>query len=217
MKKIPSWLILLGCEISVLLLLFAYGFKFTYAPELENSWAAISTVAAWAGVIVSSAAVFAAIQIPKKIAAQQNKIALFDKRYEALKEIEVINSFCYSLREQKLEKVTGRLFITWWAIYTGHSVEQDCDTSVCFETLGIEIMRMHRNASMLSDLLPLGNDKRFDLRDEINGIFHEMLSLITQAEKKPYAVISLDALHDKLESFFSSHGMLFLQYISISE
>ena len=69
---------------------FFFGFRITYAPELENSWEAISAVAAWVGIIVSVAsavasfmAVWYAIQVPKKIADRQDKIALFEKRYES--------------------------------------------------------------------------------------------------------------------------------------
>ena len=69
---------------------FLFGFRITYAPELENSWEAISAVAAWVGIIVSVAsavasfmAVWYAIQVPKKIVDRQDKIALFEKRYES--------------------------------------------------------------------------------------------------------------------------------------
>ena len=69
--------------VSVVVLIFAFvlflcGFRITYAPELENSWDAISACAAWAGAIGSVAAVFSAIYV----ANRQNKIALFEKRYQ---------------------------------------------------------------------------------------------------------------------------------------
>ena len=79
-KKIPLWII--GILLLVVAFLYIIGFRITYAPELENSWSAISAVASWAGVIASTVAIFVAIQIPQKIANNQNKIALFDKRYE---------------------------------------------------------------------------------------------------------------------------------------
>lgn len=59
-----------------------FGWRITYAPELENSWDAISACAAWAGVISSFVAIMVAVWIPKKIADRQDKIALFEKRYE---------------------------------------------------------------------------------------------------------------------------------------
>ena len=69
---------------------FLFGFRITSAPELENSWEAISAVASWVGIIVSVAsavasfmAVWCAIQVPKKIADRLDKIALFEKRYES--------------------------------------------------------------------------------------------------------------------------------------
>ena len=78
--KIPLWIILI-LFFAVIILALA-GFRITYAPELENSWSAISAVAAWVGVIASSIAIVVAIHIPKRIASNQNKIALFEKRFE---------------------------------------------------------------------------------------------------------------------------------------
>ena len=57
---------------------FLFGFRITYAPELENSWNAISAMASWVGTIGTVSAIFAAIWV----ANRQNKIALFEKRYE---------------------------------------------------------------------------------------------------------------------------------------
>ena len=77
-------LVIIGAGIIVAFLL---GLRITYAPELENSWDAISAVASWASVAASFFAVWAAIQIPKKIAKKQDAIALFDKRYELYSEL----------------------------------------------------------------------------------------------------------------------------------
>lgn len=57
---------------------FLFGFRITYAPDLNNHWDAISGVAAWVGTIGTVGAIFAAIWV----ADRQNKIALFEKRYE---------------------------------------------------------------------------------------------------------------------------------------
>ena len=78
--KIPLWIILI-LFFAVIILALA-GFRITYSPELENSWSAISAVAAWAGVAATVVAIIVAVQIPNRIAAYQNKVALFDKRYE---------------------------------------------------------------------------------------------------------------------------------------
>lgn len=67
----------------LILFLYSCGFRITYSPTLENSWDAISAFASWFSAIASIVAIFIAIRIPKKIAEQQNAIALFDKRYKA--------------------------------------------------------------------------------------------------------------------------------------
>lgn len=67
---------------ALLVFLYCKGFRITYAPDLENSWDAVSAFAAWAGVVTSSVAIIIAILIPKRIAVRQDKIALFEKRLE---------------------------------------------------------------------------------------------------------------------------------------
>lgn len=64
------------------LILFLFGFRITYSPELDNNWDAVSACAAWVGVIASFVAIWFAIRVPKKIADRQDKIALFEKRYQ---------------------------------------------------------------------------------------------------------------------------------------
>ncbi|MEE1138429.1 MAG: hypothetical protein U0M02_08130 [Acutalibacteraceae bacterium] len=64
-----------------LLIFILLGFRITYHPSLDNNWEAISACAAWAAVVVSGLAIWYAIQVPKKIAEEQNKIALFEKRH----------------------------------------------------------------------------------------------------------------------------------------
>ena len=83
--------LIIGIALAILagLIMAFFGWRITYAPELENSWDAVAAVAAWvsivvafAGVIASFVAVWFAIRVPEKIAYQQNKISLFEKRYK---------------------------------------------------------------------------------------------------------------------------------------
>ena len=80
-KALLTCLCILLAELLVALVLWFLGFRITYAPTLENSWDAISACAGWAGAIFSLIAILVAIQIPKKIAEQQNRITLFEKRH----------------------------------------------------------------------------------------------------------------------------------------
>ena len=79
-KALLTGIFILLTALIVAILLWLLGFRITYAPSLENSWDAISACAGWAGAIFSLVAILVAIQIPKKIAEQQNRIALFEKR-----------------------------------------------------------------------------------------------------------------------------------------
>lgn len=74
----------------IVLILAILGFRITYNPSLDTNWNAVSACAAWAAVVVSGLAIYFAIQSPKKIAEEQNRIALFEKRYEEVKRIGLI-------------------------------------------------------------------------------------------------------------------------------
>lgn len=80
-----------------IVILYKLGFRITYAPKLENSWNAVSAVATCVGVLASFIAIWFAIQVPNKIAEQQNKIALLEKRlefYNAIKRCIFLGECC---------------------------------------------------------------------------------------------------------------------------
>lgn len=84
--------------------LYCKGFRITYTPDLENSWDAISGFAAWAGVFMSFVAIMVAIQIPKKIADRQDKIALFEKRMECYSTVQNICAFARQISNLTIKK-----------------------------------------------------------------------------------------------------------------
>lgn len=104
----------------VVFILWIIGFRITYAPTLENSWDAISGIAAWFGVGVSIisvgaslAAVWAAIQVPKEIATKQDAIALFEKRFDCYTTIQnllVCASQMESAKTNKDVQVAFRIY-----------------------------------------------------------------------------------------------------------
>lgn len=83
---VAALIIFLGC----------IGFRITYNPALESSWDAVSAFAAWSGVIMSFAAIVTAVRVPQKIADKQDKIALFEKRYD------LYNTVCSCMRVARL-------------------------------------------------------------------------------------------------------------------
>lgn len=87
--------IAIGIVTVVAIVMALLGWRITYAPGLENSWDAISAVAAWIGALMAIPSVTAsflavrfAILVPKEIAKEQNKIALLEKRLDIFKKIE---------------------------------------------------------------------------------------------------------------------------------
>ena len=66
-------------------ILYYYGFRITYAPELENNWDAIEACAAWVGAIGTIAVLIynhIAIELTQKSVRQAVDLQLFEKRLE---------------------------------------------------------------------------------------------------------------------------------------
>lgn len=109
MKKFfchPSTITLIAV-ILIILILALFGFRITYNPSLDNNWDAISACAAWAAVVVSGLAIYFAIQVPKKIADEQNKITLYEKRYALLIELEHCFTYAYLLENLNEDGTNG--------------------------------------------------------------------------------------------------------------
>lgn len=92
-KGFLCFVVVLCLGLVFLLLMYQMGFRITYAPDLENSWNAISGTASWVSAIASFLAVWSAIQVPKKIAERQIKVDLFEKRYRVYRTLILCDSF----------------------------------------------------------------------------------------------------------------------------
>lgn len=113
MKELTKkrWFVfLLGILIAVVALLgigfilYCNGYRIVYPEQFETSWDAVSGFAAWFGVIVSvvsAAASFFAIWFAVRVADQQNKIALFEKRYQCWTKIQNLWACARWIKELK--------------------------------------------------------------------------------------------------------------------
>lgn len=95
-KGFLCFVVVLCLGLVFLLLMYQMGFRITYAPDLENSWNAISGTASWMSIIVSVLGViasFGAVWYAIQISDKQNKIALFEKRYRVYRTLILCDSF----------------------------------------------------------------------------------------------------------------------------
>ena len=95
--------------VAVAFVMALFGWRITYAPNLENSWDAVSGVASWVGVIIALAgvvasflAVWAAIRIPKEIAREQNNITQIEHRQEIKETIHELSGMIQSMELDNL-------------------------------------------------------------------------------------------------------------------
>ena len=100
-----------------------FGWRITYAPELENSWDAISAIStvisaivSIIGVSASFAAIWYAIQVPKEIADRQDKIALFEKRLTCYEMLETQRLLYFSIKdEDKIDLIKSGVALAYGA------------------------------------------------------------------------------------------------------
>lgn len=235
MGKIPSFVWLLIGELIVGAILIACGFKFTYAPELENSWGAISAFAAWASVIASSIAIFVAIRIPKQISDQQNKIALFEKRYEAYHQIEMLHEFCSEIEKlapnidetaQTLKNYVSKreLICTYWESIMGEKVSvigQNPRARGEIISLVYFISANQQKALSLSNLIPMAKEEKEKMRKSICEIYDLTKSFMCNVVIHPLSSDIDDTdritLIENVNQFFDGNRELFEDYISFTK
>ena len=166
--KIPLWIF--GIVILGILFLFISGFRITYAPGLENSWSAISAIAAWAGVFASFVAIVVAMCIPKRIADYQNKIALFEKRFEFYEVLQCCISFSQMIRNlQTADKIPLFFAATFGsAVVKNDSASALYDLNVSLERRAISILQ---KGKFLFD---------FDLDENIKSLVSSLLCITSE-------------------------------------
>lgn len=202
------------CALALVLVLSCLGFRITYAPNLENSWDAISGCAAWAAVMVAIAstaasflAVWYAIQVPKEIAKQQDKIALFKQRYRLYDLLLSCQTFALGLKAAESEQDAGRIFLlTFFTDSTNHKelpyigrtsicyLKVIQDLSLCEFLFPAEISLgvlgiVKRMSNLLSISAQVDEQSTFlKLRDEYISLYNEMKLLALKM--KPYLILS---------------------------
>ena len=101
---------LLGILVAVVALLvvgrilYYNGYRIVYPEQFETSWDAVSAVASWAGIIVSIAsaiAAFMAVWYAIRVSDKQNRISLFEKKYELFEIISDCKTFSDLLENAK--------------------------------------------------------------------------------------------------------------------
>ena len=179
----------------IALFLFFCGFRITYAPELESSWDAISSVAAWAGVFASVFAIIFAICVPKRIADRQDRIALFEKRYDAYSSLLTLQMFSDAMdkdyfKDNALDE-QGNLWTTsakaelcclQFAMVFGYQprlLNGQINVESVSQTV-IILKKFETALYMLPLLFKLSNDEKDEMVKEILGIFEPLLLYMTE-------------------------------------
>lgn len=175
----------LGILIAVLVLLtfgwilYCNGYRIVYPEQFETSWDAVSGFAAWSSVAVSLisvgasfAAVWAAIQVPKKIAQQQERVELYAKRFD------FYTTLCSCVHYSKLlDGVTSVVQADYlFIMMLGHETLTDLNEKRIREEAGLiiwKIIACLQNGEFLF---------KFETKNSIQKICSALISIITVEE-----------------------------------
>ena len=201
MKKGVLTLILI--EVFVIVILALLGFKITYAPSMDNNWDAISGCAAWAAVVASFIATFYAIRVPKKIADEQNKISLFEKRFESFSAFQRYEAFANQLKETTEINKYKKAFLTCFYESTAVSISIE-DAMFRIKTLSTPLHQM----IFLYDDIPV---------KEISDMFSCLLDLVAALQEDK----NVDELKSKyiniVDEFMKKHGKKICEQLMLSK
>lgn len=160
-------------------ILYCNGYRITYPQKFETSWNAVSGFAEWAGVAVSLisvgtsfAAVWAAIQVPKKIAQQQERVEIYAKRFD------FYTTLCSCVYYSKLlDGVTSAVQADYlFIMMLGHETLMDPNEKRIREEAGLIIWKTIarlQNGEFLFE---------FETKDSIQKICSALISIITVEE-----------------------------------
>ena len=201
MKKGMLTLILI--EVFVIVILALLGFKITYAPSMDNNWDAISGCAAWAAVVASFIATFCAIRVPKKIAEEQNKISLFEKRFDSFTALQRYEAFANQLKETTEINKYKKAFLTCFYESTAVSISIE-DVMFRINTLSTPLHQM----IFLYDDIPV---------KEISDMFSCLLDLVAALQEDK----NVDELKSKyiniVDEFMKKHGKKICEQLMLSK
>ena len=188
--------------VAVVIFLYNRGFRIVYDPNLVNDWDAISAFASWFGAIASAGALLVAIHIPKVIAEQQNKIALFDKRYNTCDALLFLLTVVKNIVEGTMKEMEPKLFLdTIAGTYKSVSIVGEI-TSNCNELSDIYV-RLIFEAGKIGYLFEIAELK--DILDflkstdrYISDVYKGKPGDITQLQAA-YARLDAERIQEKLE------------------
>lgn len=151
------------------LILYCNGYRIVYPEQFETSWDAVSGFAAWFGVgasIISAVASFFAIWFAVRVADKQNKIALFEKRYE-LYDIAISCRLFAAMLKRK--KDMDKAFLA--AFCKMPAGKQEADSSLVREKSSLIVLKVAQFSFLLKDQRVLAYMK---------DVLHLMMHILTK-------------------------------------
>ena len=155
----------------------------------------LAVVFSFLSIAISGVAIWFAVQVPKKIADKQDKIALFEKRYRAYSSLLTLQMFSHAIDKEFLKDDTPDEHGMLWDIsakaglcclqfatvfgYQPQLLQGQLNIQSVSQTITI-LKKFETELYMLPFLFKLTNHEKDEMVKEISSIFEPLLLFMTE-------------------------------------
>ena len=155
----------------------------------------LAVVFSFLSIAISGVAIWFAVQVPKKIADKQDKIALFEKRYRAYSSLLTLQMFSHAIDKEFLKDDTPDEHGMLWDIsakaglcclqfatvfgYQPQLLQGQLNVQSVSQTITI-LKKFETELYMLPFLFKLTNHEKDEMVKEISSIFEPLLLFMTE-------------------------------------
>lgn len=159
LKSILFWVILI--EIMLIFIFYFWGFRITYAPELETSWDAVAAIGQWIGAII-------AILIPLTAVYVQHVLES-SKRDIGESNIELLNEFKEFKAEysEKIKKLSSLIDAEGNITLDGGYFEEDSTSKLKEKALKFINISMFAKTNIVAEHLGISEEDAYNLLVEM--------------------------------------------------
>ena len=162
-----------------------FGWRITYAPELETSWECVSAIASLIGAVGTVAAVWFAIRVADK----QNKIALFEKRHDVFDMLACCKTFADMIKSAKCKTDVRQFFLMSFCKYSENDRVEDMDFITSKYVVVLDVLRK----------------SQFILNSDVTSYIQSLTKLLLVIVRESVIKTDNDTMNDEMQSAIHSY------------
>jgi hypothetical protein len=155
----------LGIQFVIFLFFYLYGFRITYAPELETSWEAISAIGQWVGALSALLIPIAVVYLDKHI--DRNRKTIGDSNSKLLGEFEEFKNEYYGKMKVLMKLVNDEGDIVIDGGFFSEADVEKSDEILKQKALKFINISMVATTEKVADYLKIEKERAFKLLEEL--------------------------------------------------